>query len=112
MFQGNNNKSFKLTFNKAERNAFYGDTLTYSFGKLLFTNIEKTNIKYDQEINILIGRPDHTVAEFQKKLDVSVTSKTVSTIDLSFQDAVPARGELLLKTLLRIYNQILRQTHC
>jgi capsular exopolysaccharide synthesis family protein len=104
-----NSRQFRLTYNEKEKLFYYGDTINVPFGKLQFNSFKKENIKNinrSSQINIFINRVDETVEDFQRKFNVAVTNKTVSTIDLTLVDVVPRRGELLLNTLLRNYNQM------
>jgi tyrosine-protein kinase Etk/Wzc len=106
LFKGVSLNQFKLAYKDVEKTHSYGDTIVFPFGKFLFSQYSGLRSDKEQLVQILISHPENTVAEFQQKLNVAVTSKTVSTIDLTFNDAVPARGELLLNSLLHIYNRM------
>lgn len=96
--------NFRLTYNNAEKVYKYNETISFPFAKLRLVGSQIKKNSRNEVIQIVINRLDNVVSEFQQKLNVSVTSKTVSTIDLALDDAVPERGEVLLNTLIRIYN--------
>ena len=81
-----------------------GDTLTTSFGKLLFT---PTSYIDSWGHNILISWVNAKARgkAYCSRLSASLSSKQSSVMVLSFKDVFPGRAESVLSTLLDIYNE-------
>ena len=97
---------FSLGDEKTTKKIKYGDTLNYNFGTLVIESNPGNFQKSNAPIIVKVATLDQTVVRMQNAYSAGATSKTVSTIDLTVTDIIPARGELILNTLLHIYNNM------
>ena len=105
-FNGVDENTFSLDDGKARKKVKYGDTISLNFARIVFYRFASNPPVTASPVVIKFTTKDATVAGFQNSLTVAPTSKTVSTIDLSLIDNLPERGELLINTLIRIYNDM------
>lgn len=106
VFTGVNEYSFQLDDGKITKTYKYGDTLTLNYARLVFYRFTSNPAVTASPVIIKFQTKDETVANLQSSLTIAPTSKTVSTIDLTLVDDLPERGELLINTLIRIYNNM------
>ncbi len=100
------NDYLSLNDGKESKKIKYGDTVNYSFGSLVFNRLPYNVSKSSAPIIIKISSVDQTVISLQNAFTAAPTSKSVSTIDITLTDHIPARGELIVNTLLHIYNKM------
>jgi capsular exopolysaccharide synthesis family protein len=100
------NKKFELETGTKSQVYRYADTVNLSYGRMIFYPKKSEVTINNTDIRISLIKVDDAVASFSKKLTIGVTNKAVSTIELTIKDAVPERGELLLNTLITIYNRM------
>lgn len=105
-FTNINQLQFILNDEISSKKVNYNDTLFFPFGKMVFKRKPLSPAAAGKPFIIKISKKDNVVEAFQMALSVATTSKTVSTIDLALQDAVPERGEKLINTLISIYNSL------
>ncbi|MFD2936756.1 GumC family protein [Spirosoma flavum] len=58
-----------------------------------------------EPIKILVSPRTETVNDYLKRLTVETTSKASTVLQISLEEAVPAKGEALLKQLIEEYNK-------
>lgn len=105
-FIGIDEGHFKLEFEKHSKTYSYGDTLNFRFGQLVFNRLAINPPVTTSPVIIKFYSRDATVDDIKSTFTVATTTKTVSTIDLTVTDNIPARGALILNTLINIYNQL------
>ncbi|HVW99345.1 MAG TPA: Wzz/FepE/Etk N-terminal domain-containing protein, partial [Candidatus Babeliaceae bacterium] len=101
-----NSKGFVIDDNKKNKQwqGAWGDTVALPLGKAIIT---KTGYKLnpDNEYSIVISNYQNVIDEYEKKLNAEIPNKQVSTIGLSLNEAIPAKGIDILNTFMNIYMQ-------
>lgn len=98
--------SFQLEFRNKKSHHFYGDTINLPLGNLIFARSADYYKNSNARILVEFMTFDNAVKQFQDRLHVAPTNKTVSTIDITLSDPVPERGQGIVNTLLSIYDKM------
>ena len=94
----------KFLFSREDlkKEGHWGDTLYLPEGVLKISRNPIFALTKEEYL-IRVLSIDDAVALYQHLLDVSIPNKQVSTIDLSFQSTIPAKGEAILNRLIQNY---------
>ena len=102
----NDNKRFELNVKDSTIVVYLNKPFSIKNVGLLELKLNP-NINFDSGIyGFTISPIRKTVEHFNKLFNAEVTNKNVSTINLSFQHAIPKRGEQLLRTLINKYVEL------
>ncbi|MDT3365701.1 MAG: chromosome partitioning protein ParA, partial [Bacteroidota bacterium] len=83
----------------------FGDTLETPVGRILMARTANTE-KWNRPLTVSWTNAKTTARRYCSALDVSPSSKQSSVIVLSLKDRFPLRGELILSTLLDVYDEV------
>ncbi|MCF2490263.1 tyrosine-protein kinase [Dyadobacter sp. CY347] len=96
---------YKLQLGSKVFNGTFGDTITLPHGKCIVSRTPHLLGTEDQH-SMVIQDQQVSVDLYRKALNVAATNKFVSTVNLSLNEAVPAKGEAIINQLLRNYFEV------
>src|SRR5690606_29265320 len=89
-----------------DQKAAFGTTLELAFGKIIITpNFQAGKEKMDKTVLVTFGSLDGVVESYRSRLQVNLTDKNSTLIELALQDAVREKARDILDRLIRQYNQ-------
>lgn len=83
----------------------WGDTLQLPAGKAVFSKTPGTGAEGKQAYSFTVSNTDQVTASCSKALTAEIPNKQVSTINMSFESSIPAKGEDILNKLIEVYMQ-------
>lgn len=100
------NNQYSITYNDQKQTHHYGQSIQFPWGRIIVRKNESGERFVEFPVLVKIINLDNAVEKLLASLMVMPTSKTVSTIDLTFIDALPERGEEVINTMLLIYDRM------
>ena len=82
----------------------YGDTVMTPVGQIVMHKIETERL-FNHPISVSWANSMTVAKAYSGRLDIAVTSKESSVIEISITDAYPERAELVLNSLVDVYNE-------
>ena len=101
-----NDQQFSLAYNDSKLVHRYGDTISLPFGNVIVFQNPASIAFVEFPVLVKVSNTDRAVEKLLASLIVAPTGKTVSTIDITFVDALPERGEEIVNTMLFIYDRM------
>jgi tyrosine-protein kinase Etk/Wzc len=96
------NNGYHLTVNARRISGHFGDTVLLPHGRAILT---KTGYRPALEDNyhIVINPNEDPVKRYSSALTISATNKLASVVDLTLNEMLPEKGELVLRQLIKNY---------
>lgn len=91
---GNNEENLEASFNQH---------ITNNLGKWKIEATEEIKKFIGERIEITVFNPSEIADYYANKLNIQVSNKQTSVIELSIQDVLPKRGEEILNKLIELY---------
>lgn len=86
--------------------AHVGDTVSTPLGSLAFIATDKDLSEMEHDMTVSWTPSIYAARVFKTNLSASLSGKESSVIVLSLNDGFPRRAELILKTLIDVYNEV------
>lgn len=105
-FDKANITNFTLSNEETTYTAHFGDTITLKKGKAVITpgpGYSKWAI--EEPVSISLNSIDAVTQSYMAALSVDIPNKQVSVIHLTLNETIPAKGEVILNTLISSYMQ-------
>lgn len=102
-FSGNGRLSFVAEKVPIIYSCAYGDTLRLPEGRFLVGKGDFEPVNKQDDYGFTVSSYRQATAEFQGNLDVMVTNRNVTTVDLTLQSNLPMKGERVMTTLINEY---------
>lgn len=87
------------------KKAAFGTPVELPFGGVIFTPNYKVEDYLDEPVLINFGSLESAVANYRKKLQVNLTDKNSTLVELSLQDPVRPKAQDILDRLIFMYNR-------
>lgn len=89
-----------------EKEVSFGTPVELPFAKIILTPNFEAGAEYiDEELLLNFGILDRTVAGYRNRIQVNLTDENSTLIELSLEDAVRAKAQDILNSLVYQYNQ-------